>query len=107
MSEKQDMQTMPVTGLAAMELAGVLRASMTLDRPAVRSLIKSLLEMLSAGAQCEVVQEQLEAMLERKDWAVISVTMNAATVRTSGVSIGVVEWKPGKAPKPQKNPWKR
>lgn len=78
----------------AIELANVLSGGMVLDRPAVNKLLRKLATLDSGVSGCATMQAQLRAMLARKDWLRISISANAATVRTLGISIGIVESKP-------------
>jgi len=74
-------------------LAVGLEHGVKLDRVATRHLLKMLKKLDSAVVGCAVMQAQLRTVLARRDWTVISVRVDPATVRETGVSVGIVEGK--------------
>ena len=80
-------------GSEAVELASRLKVGMQLARAATNKLLRHLEKMESEVAGCSIMQAQLRGVLARKDWLLISITANAATVRTVGVNIGIVQAK--------------
>jgi hypothetical protein len=80
-------------GSEAVELASRLKVGMQLDRAQTNRLLKTLENLKSEVVGCAIMQAQLRGVLARKDWLVIGITANAATVRTVGVNIGIVQAK--------------
>lgn len=93
------MNVVPSKAMAALSLRLALHAGVTLDRGAVRHLRKMLERLGSEMAGAIVMQAQLKAVLDRRDWTVISLRIDPATVRETGVSIGIVEVKTRKGRK--------
>ena len=83
----------PLCGSEAVKLASRLKVGMKLDRAQTNRLLKTLENLESEVAGCAIMQAQLRDVLARKDWLVISITANAATVREFGVNIGIVQAK--------------
>lgn len=79
--------------VASAALAVALEQGVKLDRTATRHLLKMLKKLDSDVAGCAVMQAQLRTVLARRDWTVISLQVNPATVRETGVSVGIVEGK--------------
>jgi hypothetical protein len=88
----QALQT--ASGTMAVEISARLSAGLQLNRAETNRLLNTLENLNSSVAGCEIMQAQLRAVLARKDWLVISIEANAATVRTLGVNIGIVALKP-------------
>jgi hypothetical protein len=83
----------PLGGSEAVELASRLKVGIQLDRAQTNRLLKTLENLESEVAGCSIMQAQLRGALSRKDWLLISITANAATVHTVGVNIGIVQAK--------------
>lgn len=76
-----------------LDLATNLKAGMLLDRAETRRLLNKLTRLESEVPGCAIMCAQLRHALARKDWLRISIEADPATVRTSGVNIGIVEVK--------------
>lgn len=92
------MNALTLMGVSAQEVAASLVHEVQLDRPATRQLLRALEKLDSAVAGCAIMQAGLRMMLARKDWLVISIVVDPATVRVSGAQLGIVKFKPAKKP---------
>ncbi len=79
--------------VASAALSVALEQGVKLDRTATRHLLKMLKKLDSDVVGCAVMQAQLRTVLARRDWTVISLQVDPATVRETGVSIGIAEGK--------------
>lgn len=94
----------------ALEISALLKRGMLLDRAATNKLVSKLESLDSDVTGCAMMIAQLRGVLARKDWLRISVVADPATVKTSGVNIGIAETKATKQPKPRLSPmqkWQR
>jgi hypothetical protein len=80
------LELVPQDGPESSALVAHFARTMILDRADTRRLLRRA-ERLMPGIVCA----QLRGVLERRDWLVISVVADPATVFRTGVNIGIVQ----------------
>ena len=80
------------------------RFGVQLDRAATNKLLRELEKIDSTATGYRIMLAQLRDVLKRKDWLLIDIAAETASLRKFGVSLGIIQAKIPKIKSPRPSP---